>query len=256
MSAQTIRPSRLWYGVAAAAVVASIVWLAVGAVPVARSLNQQTEEFLRSPGKVQQQVDEFQRVPIPGEAEVSFAEPGGYTLYFEAAGAGEEEASTPPLSVSIVPAGGGQAVAIHPYRGSFRYSFPSHSGHAVGTFRIDQPRRFVLRAEGAPGAMPANVAVGRGIGFHIALPPLWTVLAAVTLLVGGVVLAVVVTIRRTRARSRQQAPAAQPVAWYAGTTGGDGWFADPSGRHQFRYWDGRKWTELVSDGSTRAADSL
>jgi hypothetical protein len=256
MSAQTIRPSRLWYWVAAAAVVASIVCLAVVAVSFVRWLNHETEQFVRSPEKLPQQIDEFQRVPIPGQAEVSFAEPGGYILYFEAPGAGEEGASTPPFTVSIVPAGGGQAVAIHPYGGSLRYSFPPHSGQAVGTFRIDQPGRFVVRAEGAPGAMPANVAVGRSIFDDIALPPPWTVLAAVTLLVGGVVLAVVVTIRRSRARSRQQAPAVQPVAWCAGTTGGDGWFADPSGRYQLRYWDGRKWTELVSDGSTRAADPL
>ena len=29
-----------------------------------------------------------------------------------------------------------------------------------------------------------------------------------------------------------------------------GWFADPSGRHGARYWDGRAWTEQVRDTTT------
>ncbi len=29
-----------------------------------------------------------------------------------------------------------------------------------------------------------------------------------------------------------------------------GWKADPVGRHQFRYWDGFKWTDNVADGGT------
>jgi DNA-directed RNA polymerase sigma subunit (sigma70/sigma32) len=27
-----------------------------------------------------------------------------------------------------------------------------------------------------------------------------------------------------------------------------GWYADPSGKHRFRYWDGIAWTEMVEDG--------
>ncbi len=34
----------------------------------------------------------------------------------------------------------------------------------------------------------------------------------------------------------------------------EGWFEDPSGRHEFRYWDGTSWTEHVSDGDTRSVD--
>jgi Protein of unknown function (DUF2510) len=33
-----------------------------------------------------------------------------------------------------------------------------------------------------------------------------------------------------------------------------GWYPDPYGRHQFRYWDGRVWTDAVSDGGIRARD--
>lgn len=35
-----------------------------------------------------------------------------------------------------------------------------------------------------------------------------------------------------------------------------GWLADPVGRHQLRYWDGREWTEHVSDGGVSGVDAL
>jgi hypothetical protein len=41
-------------------------------------------------------------------------------------------------------------------------------------------------------------------------------------------------------------PTAPPVA--------PGWAADPYGRHQWRYWDGARWTDQVADGSTQSTD--
>ena len=35
-----------------------------------------------------------------------------------------------------------------------------------------------------------------------------------------------------------------------------GWYADPSGRHQMRYWDEQQWTEHVGDGGATAVDRL
>lgn len=35
-----------------------------------------------------------------------------------------------------------------------------------------------------------------------------------------------------------------------------GWFADPTGRHELRYWDGRAWTAAVSDGGATAQDPV
>ena len=34
------------------------------------------------------------------------------------------------------------------------------------------------------------------------------------------------------------------------------WFADPSGRHEYRYWDGEQWTEHVSDHGTSSVDPI
>jgi hypothetical protein len=34
------------------------------------------------------------------------------------------------------------------------------------------------------------------------------------------------------------------------------WHPDPTGRHQLRYWDGRTWSEHVSDGGIAGTDPL
>jgi len=35
-----------------------------------------------------------------------------------------------------------------------------------------------------------------------------------------------------------------------------GWYADPSGRHQYRYWDGASWTVHVADDGVQSDDQL
>jgi len=45
-----------------------------------------------------------------------------------------------------------------------------------------------------------------------------------------------------------------PVAAPAAAPGAPGWAADPYGRHQWRYWDGNRWTDQVADGSTQSTD--
>jgi Protein of unknown function (DUF2510) len=35
-----------------------------------------------------------------------------------------------------------------------------------------------------------------------------------------------------------------------------GWLPDPTGRHQYRYWDGARWTENVADGGVASIDAL
>jgi Protein of unknown function (DUF2510) len=51
------------------------------------------------------------------------------------------------------------------------------------------------------------------------------------------------------------APAPSAPTAPAGTgPGSPGWAADPFGRHQWRYWDGTRWTDQVADGSTQRTD--
>jgi Protein of unknown function (DUF2510) len=51
-----------------------------------------------------------------------------------------------------------------------------------------------------------------------------------------------------------RAPAPPSAAPTAAAPGGPGWGADPFGRHQWRYWDGNRWTDQVADGSTQSTD--
>jgi hypothetical protein len=35
-----------------------------------------------------------------------------------------------------------------------------------------------------------------------------------------------------------------------------GWYADPTGRHTYRYWGGSRWSNQVSDGGTAGVDPI
>src|SRR5437899_298011 len=74
--------------------------------------------------------------------------------------------------------------------------------------------------------------------------------------VGGVALLAVRSQGVVPARARPApAPAPPPpVAAPAAAPGAPGWAADPYGRHQWRYWDGNRWTDQVADGSTQSTD--
>ena len=61
----------------------------------------------------------------------------------------------------------------------------------------------------------------------------------------AVILGVVLLGRRGSGRSGHA-----PVA------GAPGWHPDPTGRHEFRYWDGRGWTDRISDRGNEATDSF
>jgi hypothetical protein len=34
------------------------------------------------------------------------------------------------------------------------------------------------------------------------------------------------------------------------------WYPDPSGRHEFRFWDGARWTDFALDNGVQCADPL
>jgi hypothetical protein len=127
---QPIRPARVWYLVAGALMVGAVVWLVAGVVLGLGS-------FVR-------QVDRFQRVPIPGQGEVRFDEPGRYTVYYEGPAAGDETVAIPSFRLSVVPVGGGQELTVRPYEEASLYTSGNHSGRAVGTVQIDQPGKYLL----------------------------------------------------------------------------------------------------------------
>lgn len=240
MGAHPLRPARYWYWVAGAVAVAAVLWFALSLFLGFRSLSRQVEGF--------------QRVPIPGQAEVSFAEPGGYTLYYEGLGASDEQMTIPPFRFSLTTVGG-EEVSIRPYGGSATYGLAGHSGRAVATFQIE-PGRFLLQTEGEPQGGQANLAVGSSVGPGIFRVVSLAIVGTLVLLLAGAVLAVVVAVRRNRARRLLPAAAAQPVTGWGQATVAAGWFADPRRRHELRYWDGQRWTEHVSDRGTQGRDPM
>jgi hypothetical protein len=181
-----VRPARLWYWVAGAAAAAAIVWLALGLFLGLRALDRQVEEF--------------QRVPIPGQVQVSFAEPGGYTLYFEGSKAADEQVAISQFRLSLTSVGSGEQIPISPYGGSATYNFAGHAGRAVGTFRIAEPGEFLLQATGGPQSVRDDLAVGRSIAPAIVRMLVPTVPGTLILFFGAAGLTAVVAIRRNRAQ--------------------------------------------------------
>ncbi len=68
----------------------------------------------------------------------------------------------------------------------------------------------------------------------------------------------VAATRTYRPKQRTSLPAPGPAA--TGTTSTQavppGWKADPTGRHQFRYWAGTQWTENVADNGEQSRDAV
>lgn len=85
----------------------------------------------------------------------------------------------------------------------------------------------------------------------------WLILLILLLVVGlPALLVAFVVIRTRRMGSSPVAPRLAPDSGAARAPGGPGWFPDPAGRHERRYWDGSSWTEHVQDGQTPATDPL
>jgi hypothetical protein len=92
---------------------------------------------------------------------------------------------------------------------------------------------------------------------------------AATLVSGLAAILGAVTLRAMAARQEQYAaryqldrPTQHTAPWMGGpaapVTAGPapGWFPDPSGRFDHRWWDGTRWTETVSRGGTQTTDPL
>jgi hypothetical protein len=99
-------------------------------------------------------------------------------------------------------------------------------------------------------AIPLAVLGATGVDATRTLMVVGGVLAFV-----GVVLEILVireiTARQEALQARDPAPTSRPLArqFTAPTTvDGPGWYADPSGAFDHRYWDGTQWTEHVSRG--------
>jgi uncharacterized membrane protein YhaH (DUF805 family) len=203
---QPIRPSRRWYWLAGGVLAAGLICIALG-VAGFFSLNRQ--------------IKDFQRVPVPGRAEVTLAQPGRYILYVERPGqccsfsAGSEDSVPFPswsMNGELAPADGGPPVSVSSWRGAIdSYGVAGHDGQTAMYFTIDQPGGYILQVNNVVPGSITDVAVGRGIG-HGVLWLLLTLAALLALIPAGLVIGGITFFRRRRARRHLvQAPQVMPA---------------------------------------------
>ncbi len=224
-SRRSVRPSRLWYWVAGGL-------LAGGAVCI----------MLAAAGfiSVDRQVAGFQRVPVPGQAEVTLARPGGYILYIEQPGhccsvniGSGDSGQSPPfpswsMRVLMRPAGGGAPVAISTWHGAREvYDLAGHRGQTAMSFAVGKAGRYTLRAGGATPDAIADLAVGRDIGRGTLVPLVMLLAGVLVLAPGGITVGAITFFRRRGAR---RGPLAAPgfVPPMPPTLAPGGWQPPPS----------------------------
>ncbi len=195
-----IHPSRRWYWVAAGIIAGGVICVAF-AVAGFFSLNRQ--------------IADFQRIPVPGQAGVTFTRPGGYVLYVEGPGqccsldvgdGGSAPFASWSMEVALQPVNGGPQVSLSTWRGiTESYSAAGHQGQAAMYFTIDQPGRYELAARNAAPRSITDVAAGRGIGQGILIPIVLIVAGALAVM-AGLVTGAVTALRRRGARRVMAVP--------------------------------------------------
>jgi len=194
MNSRPIRPSRLWYGLAGGLLAGALACVVLGIYYVSLM-----------PGKVQQ----FQRVTVPGQARVTFTEPGRYVVYAEGPGVSEGSA-TGTVNVFLYPSGNGPPITVSPSQGGWTsYTIAGREGRSIGSLRVDQPGTYVLVAGETTNPAVTHVAVGRGLFLE-------TVFLGVALLLLGLLflsaaLAVGVTTGVLRYGNARRAPPRPPA---------------------------------------------
>jgi hypothetical protein len=197
---RTVRPSRLWYwaaGSLAAGAAACIALAAAGFVAV---------DHL---------VGDFQRVPVPGQAEISLAQPGGYIVYIERPGHccsvnitmgngdGGQRLPFPSWSMRVLlqPADGGTPVTVSTWRGAREiYNLAGHNGQRAMSFTVSTAGRYILRTADVRPAAIMDLAVGRDIGRGTLVPLILLLAGVLALGPAGIATGVITFVRRRAAR--------------------------------------------------------
>ena len=193
------RPSRRWYWVAgclAAAAVTCITLAVAGVVSWDR------------------QVQHFQRVPVPGRAEITFTQPGGYVLYVETRGSccsWAINSHTGPfaswgMDIGLAPAGGGPPVPVRSWHGpTVSYAVTGHQGRTAGSFTIIHPGTYVVETKNVTPPAITDLAASRGI-LRAPVLPAFLFLGLVALLAAGIAFGITAFRRRRARRGLAQAP--------------------------------------------------
>ena len=176
-------PSKKGYWVGAAVIVvsgiAAIAWFGLGLA------------------RFSHRIDSFQRVSANGSGEVTFDEPGGYVIHFEAPGASGGD--IPSGQAQLTPVDGGDPVPLETYESDFTYALGGHSGRAVLTAQIETPGTYTLESE-VDG--DGELAVGRSVAGTLVSSVVGAMALGGLGFVAGVVILIVTAVRRRGARTR------------------------------------------------------
>jgi hypothetical protein len=180
ISAEPLKPSAWWYGIAAAIGTAAIAIAVV--------------VFVQTISGLVDRVDDFQRMSLPASGSFTIEDTGGYTVYHEFPGASGSSFGS-GLFVEITGPDGSE-VETETYDADVSYSWGDHEGIASYSFTADQPGEYTISAEGGTG----EVAIGRGIGSGLVGGLVGSfAVGIVGCLVAGI-LAIVVAIKRGKNR--------------------------------------------------------
>lgn len=177
-----LAPTRRGYAIAA---VLAVVGLVIG-----------LGGLLGGIGDLSAEVDAFQRVDVPGRGTVRFSSAGDYTLYYETVLGGGR-----PAFRTVLEGPDGELVQMTEYTGSFDYSVGGHDGSAIATFSIETPGTYELHAMASAPAGSGRLAVGKGLGGHLAKTLAPALVGFLTLMTAAA-LAIVTAARRRTARRR------------------------------------------------------
>ncbi|MGW5141891.1 hypothetical protein ACWEPH_22755 [Nocardia beijingensis] len=151
--------------------------------------------FLQTSGRI----DDFQRVKVPGSGVVNLAESGGHTVYLEYSGA-SSRAPSGTVSLRVLDPDG-QHAELRKYDATITYSFGRHEGRAGFSFEATKPGAYRVTTA---GSSEVTVAIGQGLGSSF----VGTLLGALALGFGGVVLGVLVIVVVAVKRSANRRKAA------------------------------------------------
>jgi hypothetical protein len=236
MTRPAIRPSRLWYLVAATLVLAALLCIAVGVVGlIATDIK----------------VDNFRRVAAPGSGTVTFIKPGRYLVYLET----KKPFQLPPgltIGLLVEPRNGGGPIAVTRVEHGSNVTAGRRVDRVVASLVIPRPGNYTLTVGQPPLPFVESVAIGQDLTPGIVRSVVLIVAPILTLIPVAIAVVAITAIRRYLARHPRSPPRPPPAPWLHATpappaAAPPGWYADPTGHHQHRYWDGSGWSDRVSN---------
>jgi len=200
MDSQGISPGRGYYGLAVLILVAGFVLFGV---TLWKGLSGMESKL--------------QQVVAPGKTEITLAEPGDYTIFYESQSVlGSRVYSTGEdvsgLECILVSKNDNSPVELSRTSANTTYSFGGRSGKSIFDFHIDQPGVYEITSEYPQGREGAEVvlAVGRGITGDI----LVAIFGGMAVLFGSIAVSVAVSVvtlvKRSNAKKRLQTVGGPP----------------------------------------------